>query len=103
MKALFKKLSIVIYVLAWILVGKIAQASPIITEQSSKVTAQEMELYDKKRNRPVKVMVWYQPGDDCNNAKICLADTINTQQVAILSHGAMGSALNYNWIGQSLA
>ena len=59
--------------------------------------------------RPSKINVWFPKGqcEGLNQAltekQFCLADYANANKVIVLSHGAMGSVLEYGWIGESLA
>ncbi len=54
--------------------------------------------------RPSKVNIWYPLGDCAEtSAPLCLADAAMTSKVVVLSHGAMGSADNYSWLGEGLA
>lgn len=54
--------------------------------------------------RPSKINIWY-PRGECpeTTARLCLADKAVTGKVLVLSHGSMGSAANYSWLGESLA
>lgn len=54
--------------------------------------------------RPSKINIWY-PEGTCpdNTARRCLANATVTGKVVLLSHGSMGSADNYSWLGESLA
>jgi predicted dienelactone hydrolase len=55
--------------------------------------------------RPSTFKVWY-PQGNCsvtNKKQLCLADSAITNKVLIFSHGAMGSASEYSWIGKKLA
>ena len=54
--------------------------------------------------RPEKINLWY-PRGDCPGKKtrLCLADAAVTDEVVVFSHGAMGSAEEYSWLGESLA
>src|SRR5882762_3461657 len=54
--------------------------------------------------RPAKVNLWY-PEGTCIHAstRYCLADSSVVNKVVVLSHGSMGSAANYSWLGESLA
>lgn len=75
--------------------------------QESAVTVKNVELYDSARKRPVMVTIWY-PAAECNNegtdkTLICLSDKVRTNQAALISHGAMGAANNYNWLGYAFA
>jgi predicted dienelactone hydrolase len=58
----------------------------------------------------VKIRVWY-PEGQCARAEVnalnpeilCLSETAITNKVIVFSHGAMGSALEYSWVGEGLA
>lgn len=54
--------------------------------------------------RPSKISLWY-PASACpaNTARLCLADGAVTSKVVLFSHGSMGSAAEYSWLGESLA
>jgi len=54
--------------------------------------------------RPSKINIWY-PRGECpeNTGRLCLADAAVTSKVLVLSHGTMGSAVNYSWLGEGLA
>ncbi len=54
--------------------------------------------------RPSKINVWYQQGECAQSAaRLCLADAAATNKVVVFSHGSMGSADNYSWLGNGLA
>ena len=103
MKRLIKKLSIVVFVLAWVLIGKVARATEAGQQHKSNVQVKHIDLYDEKRQRPVKITVWFPASNDCTNATLCLAENARLDQGAVFSHGAMGAARGYNWIGYALA
>ncbi len=92
----------VLMVLAWVMVGKIARADegaqPVPASQM-----QQIDLYDTARERPVKITVWYPGGGVCEGARVCLPARTRLEGGMVLSHGAMGAAMNYNWIGHALA
>ncbi len=98
-----KKLSVLVYVLAWVLIGKIAMAQEMTKHQTGNVQVAHLDLYDKERQRPVKVTIWYPAVSTCEQAKLCLANNVKLDQGAVFSHGAMGAAKGYNWIGYALA
>jgi predicted dienelactone hydrolase len=54
--------------------------------------------------RPSKITIWYPqgacPGD---TVRLCLADAAVTSKVLLFSHGSMGSAGDYAWLGDGLA
>ncbi len=102
MKGFLKKLSLVMFVLSWVLVGKIAKAEAT-HGSGSQVRVKTLELFDEVRKRPMKLTVWYLPHPNCEAARMCLAEKVQLQQAALISHGTMGSAQDYNWIGYALA
>jgi predicted dienelactone hydrolase len=67
-----------------------------------------MEVFDTGEmatGRPMKINIWFPKGICANHANknFCLADSAITDKAIIFSHGAMGSAGEYSWIGESLA
>ncbi|MBU2877618.1 MULTISPECIES: alpha/beta hydrolase family protein [Alteromonadaceae] len=73
---------------------------PAFTAQMSKV-----DLFDKSRQRPIKVTVWF-PSEQiavCEKAPICIDKRGHKNKVFVFSHGAMGDPMGYNWIGYALA
>jgi len=103
MNRLIKKLSIVIFVLAWVLIGNVAGATEARQQHESNVQVKHIDMYDEKRQRPVKITVWFPATNDCTDATLCLAENTKLDQGAVFSHGAMGAARGYNWIGYALA
>lgn len=73
------------------------------------VATVELDWFDSNRQRPVKVTVWYPVGQHCQTkpgqvaAQLCLHPATDLSQTALFSHGAMGAAKGYRWIGQLLA
>lgn len=63
----------------------------------------ELDLYDHQRQRPVKITVWYPAQTSCKNVSICLAQQTILQKAVVFSHGAMGAAKGYSWIGKMFA
>lgn len=70
----------------------------------AEVQSTELDLFDKKRDRPVKIRVWYQAGSDCL-VKLCINKAVKQKKlsVALISHGAFGSPREMNWLGLGLA
>jgi predicted dienelactone hydrolase len=71
----------------------------------TKVDMQVVDMGELPTGRPAKVNVWY-PQGECVNlqpGQLCLADAAITRRVVILSPGAMGSAVEYAWLGEFLA
>lgn len=67
------------------------------------VKQSQVSLFDSERNRPLVVTVWHpEESNGCAKSVVCLPAVTNDAPI-ILSHGAMGGALNYNWIGYQLA
>ncbi len=89
------------------------------TEVKLPVASIELDWFDARRQRPVKVTIWYplgqpplgQPslGQPCQTkpgqvvAQLCLHPATDLNQTALFSHGAMGAAKGYRWIGELLA
>ena len=65
----------------------------------------ELDFINPVTEEPLKLTIWYPAGkgDACRNAAICLADSVKKHQAIVLSHGAMGSAREMNWIGYAMA
>lgn len=114
MQAAGKKLLLLGFVLAWVLIGHIAQAAeptenakPNSSAEASvsalAVKMQHLDLFDTTRQRPVKITLWYPAASHCQQALVCLADGAILHQAVLLSHGAMGAAQNYQWLGKQLA
>jgi len=63
-----------------------------------------LDIGTLETNRPAQINVWY-PVGECprNTARLCLADSAVTSKVVLFSHGSMGSAANYSWLGEGLA
>ena len=69
------------------------------------ITKKEMNLENTGAQRPVKLDLWYKT-DNCpkqNNATLCDAKKQQSTNIAILSHGAMGAAIDYSWLAYPLA
>ncbi|MCT6700306.1 alpha/beta hydrolase family protein [Rheinheimera sp. 4Y26] len=79
-----------------------SKAEPKLVQAGFNVKMQQLDLFDATRQRPVKITLWYPEGKACK-AQICLADNTVRSQALLLSHGAMGAALNYQWLGKSMA
>lgn len=108
--AIGKKIALLVFVLCWVLVGKIAQATELIPQSTADnkktptlVKMQHIDLFDTARQRPVKITLWYPAGSSCQQQLICLAPNAILRQGILLSHGAMGAAQNYQWLGKHLA
>lgn len=83
----------------WTLQCNASQPTP--TEFPVQVT--ELDLYDNKRQRPVKITIWYPAQTNCDDARICLAPRTILKKALLFSHGAMGAAKGYSWIGKMFA
>lgn len=62
-----------------------------------------IDLQDNSRNRPVKIFAWYRQETTCPDALICPAKNAPDKPVILISHGSMGSAAEYTWLGSALA
>ncbi len=84
----------------WVLLSLIQPASAA----DLAVKMETVDLGTLATGRPGRVNIWY-PEGACSDAaaRLCLADSGVTNKVVVLSHGSMGSAPNYSWLGESLA
>jgi predicted dienelactone hydrolase len=82
----------------------VAPARPASAAASFQAQGDVMDLGVLPTGRPAKVNLWY-PRGSCTGsaARFCLADAAATHKVVVLSHGSMGSAAEYSWLGESLA
>lgn len=78
-------------------------AAQMAAKATHAVQVTEIDLYDDNRQRPVKITVWYPAQAGCTAAKICLAEHTKRHQAVVFSHGAMGAAKGYSWIGKLFA
>ncbi|RYY77186.1 MAG: hypothetical protein EOO52_06830 [Gammaproteobacteria bacterium] len=62
-----------------------------------------IDLGELPTARPAKISLWFPQGQCDGSQKLCLAESAVTDRTIVFSHGAMGAAENYNWIGESLA
>jgi len=74
-----------------------------ILTTANPVQVTELDLYDHKRQRPVKITLWYPAQTSCKDARICLAQQTIVHKAVVFSHGAMGAAKGYSWIGRMFA
>jgi predicted dienelactone hydrolase len=80
-----------------------ASTAQVTTHPTSAVQVTELDLYDNKRQRPVKITLWYPAQASCEDASICLAQHTKLNKAVVFSHGAMGAAKGYSWIGKMFA
>lgn len=88
---------------AWSAEVSAAKIAAAPTTPSSLVQVTEVDLYDPQRQRPVKITLWYPAQASCEGAKICLAEQTKLNKAVVFSHGAMGAAKGYSWIGKMFA
>jgi len=69
--------------------------------QTSTIKTNMVDLYHTAQKRPVKVDLWYKESE-CSG-KACDHSPIKQLNIAILSHGAMGSSKDYSWLAYPLA
>lgn len=74
-----------------------------ISGSAMELKTTEVDFFNHKVNRPVKIKFWYQGGVELCEAKVCLSPKQKNQRVAIISHGAFGSPREMNWLGYALA
>lgn len=68
------------------------------------VGMQDIDLFDAKRQRPVKVRLWYpEAKEKCSKVLVCNQPQAKALMPVVLSHGSMGSAWDYSWLAQALA
>ncbi len=65
----------------------------------------EVDLFDETRNRPHKLTIWYpsSTSKSCLDSQICLSKNANLNHAVLLSHGAMGSVREMNWLAYGMA
>lgn len=74
-----------------------------------RVAMESLSIEELATGRPSKINLWFPKGQctqdsgNINQKSFCLADTANLSRVIVFSHGAMGSALEYSWLEESLA
>jgi len=74
-------------------------------DHNVQVKMETIDIDKLATHRPIKINIWF-PQGVCENHKdkqLCLAESAITNKVIVFSHGAMGSAIEYSWIGESLA
>lgn len=86
--------------LLWLLAA--LPATAVAAQFQTKMDILDMGTLDT--GRPSKINVWYPRGEcPANTARLCLADGAVTNKVIVFSHGSMGSAAEYSWLGETLA
>lgn len=72
-------------------------------ESLVRVAKHVVDLGELPSGRPAKITLWFPEGQCASNQEHCLAESATTDRTLVFSHGAMGAAENYNWIGEALA
>ncbi len=85
------------------LVGFLQPAVLQADEATMSVHMETRDMGELATGRPSTVNVWFPQGKCVDQKKLCLADGAVTDKVLIFSHGAMGSAPEYRWLGEQLA
>jgi predicted dienelactone hydrolase len=95
----------VLTILAVVLWTVTASAAAQAGEATMPVRMETLELGKLASGRTSTISVWFPQGKcaDGREKQLCLADGAVTDRVMIFSHGAMGSAAEYAWIGEKLA
>lgn len=76
----------------------------VYADASTESTAyQEINFINPDTNEPLLLSVWYPAGAHCEQAAICLKYDVKSGHTALISHGAMGSAREFDWLGKFLA
>ncbi|GAA58254.1 hypothetical protein P20652_0105 [Pseudoalteromonas sp. BSi20652] len=77
--------------------GAMANVQPPSHENAQpKITKILIDIQNKVAQRPIKLDLWYKGGQQSKGNN-------QIKNIVILSHGAMGSALDYSWIAYPLA
>jgi len=79
----------------------LANDEPERKNNSAKIKTEEIDLYHAAKQRPIKLDLWYQ--EKTCKGQGCTQTLAQKTNVAILSHGAMGSAKDYSWLAYPLA
>lgn len=77
------------------------EASTANLSSKPHIQANEVNLFNNKAKRPVKLDLWYK-SKDCKLTN-CAVSENQPLNIAIISHGAMGSAKDYSWLAYPLA
>ena len=88
---------------AGLLAASLQSWSTSAAEVNNVPAVRVIDLFNAEAARPVKVHLWYPEGRCAEAQKPCLDAGARKNEVIVLSHGAMGSADLYNWLGQGLA
>ena len=68
------------------------------------VVMDDATYFDAQRQRPIKVVFWYPAGSCVGEPELrCNHELSASLPPILLSHGAMGSALEYQWLARTLA
>ena len=102
MSSLFRKFPYAFFYMLYLCIFSF----PAIADQDKfHVVTKVVDLGELPTGRPAKINLWF-PEGQCEaspHQKFCLADFAVTDRTIVLSHGAMGAAENYRWIGEYLA
>jgi predicted dienelactone hydrolase len=95
-------------VVHWALLISWAWQSLLFAEPTYAQAMAKMEIVDLGElptGRQSKINLWFPQGKcgSLSERQYCLADNAITDKVIVFSHGAMGSAIEYSWIGEGLA
>lgn len=100
---MLNKSSIIIGFLLFIL--SMLVQSETLSGQKLHVVKETIDIGELPSGRPSRVSLWY-PDTPCNlsrEGRLCLDVSAVTDRTIVLSHGAMGAADNYQWLGEALA
>lgn len=95
-----------ILTLIYVIWAVILSSTPVWADdpRASNVERTHVDAFDASRQRPVKMTIWYPRAESAAcEATLCLAEDVKRLRTAVISHGAMGSAMEYNWVGYALA
>ena len=84
--------------------GGVSYADAVEPASDFSVVMDDNTYFDDARQRPIKVVFWY-PAGVCEGKQPLRCNDASSASLppVLLSHGAMGSALEYQWLARSLA
>ncbi|GLS27864.1 alpha/beta hydrolase family protein [Marinibactrum halimedae] len=73
--------------------------------KSFSVKSEEIDFINPQTQEPLKLIFWYPYNTErkCVGAQLCIAKQARFDQGIVLTHGAMGSTRELNWLGYAMA
>ena len=104
MKKIWLKLFYVALLFMGVAVASHADGVNVTTPLPFNIVMDDKAYFDASRQRPIKVVFWYPAGRCVAELKLrCNHPASASLPPVLLSHGAMGSALEYQWLARTLA